>query len=75
MLYYLKGVHNKNEILFVACVYLCTYCSEDYDCTLGFKSPMVNVPVLLLIFYWSIVTLMGIRSVSLPTCRDRQSVA
>ena len=48
MVYYLKGIHNKNEILFVACVYVCAYCSEDYDRPMGVKSALAYVLVLYL---------------------------
>ena len=46
MVNYLKDVQSKNEILFVACVHVCTYSSEDSNCPMGFESPMVDVPVL-----------------------------
>ena len=46
MVYYLNAVCNKNEILFVACVHICTYSSEDSNNPMGFESPMVDVPVL-----------------------------
>lgn len=50
MVYYLKDVYNKNEILFVACVYVCAYCGEDYDRPMGVESAMAYVPVLYLYF-------------------------